>query len=713
MSPRAAPERTGARWAPIRMRSLPISLAILSCAACKPAPVISMDFQRPDLFAAPIPSQDLLDNGHLDLHAYPGRELGEDVLDALGPDVTGFLPPELTRYVKDDLFFVDAALSGLEQQSHGFGLNSGIFFRVDVPGDSKGQRFDLLQPNPSASWSLPSREDSVAHDSPVFLINADVGSPGFLHRSPVDVSFSTKVTQYRPAFLLSVVPWQGQPLAPGTLYAAVVLGAAGGSEPFGQPELLRRLVSGSDTPELSAPARAAYDRALMALQMDGVDTGSLAGLAVFTTDAPMKTLAQAFDTARADGIVSDGPFARSDLFDNYCVYHSTVQMPVYQRGDPPFVPTGGDWVYGADGRLVLQHRERSNVWVTLPRSAPPKGGFPLVVFIRTGGGGDRPLIERGVSDSSWQTLVPGSGPAMEFAREGYAAISVDGPQGGLRNVLGIDEQILVFNFLNPGALRDNIRQTAVEQALLAEWSTQLTVDATDCPGLERKDVTFDGAHVALMGHSMGATIAPLVAALEPRYGAIILSGSGASWIENVLYKEKPWPVAELAEALIGYLPTELSRYDPVVSMVQWGADSADPLNYNRFVLSEAPASQPRHVLMFQGIVDHYIMPNIANAQSASLGLDVGGPYLDAQEPELLLEGTLEESLQWSGRRALPYPISGNREGRTAVVVQHHADSIRDGHEVVFQTEPPKVQYRCFLRSYLHGTPVVVDPDQGC
>src|SRR5205823_6533348 len=105
------------------------------------------------------------------------------------------------------------------------------------------------------------------------------------------------------------------------------------------------------------------------------------------------------------------------------------------------------------------------------------------VFIRTGGGGQRPLIERGVSDASWSLLVPGTGPAMELARAGFAAISVDGPQGGLRNVLGLDEQVLVFNFLNPGALRDNIRQTAIEQALLAGWASGLTLDAADCPGL--------------------------------------------------------------------------------------------------------------------------------------------------------------------------------------------------------------------------------------
>ena len=47
---------------------------------------------------------------------------------------------------------------------------------------------------------------------------------------------------------------------------------------------------------------------------------------------------------------------------------------------------------------------------------------------------------------------------------------------------------------------------------------------------------------------------------------------------------------------------------------------------------------------------------------------------------------------------------------TAVVVQHPEDGIQDGHEVVFQTEPPKHQYRCFLASFAAGKTPVVPPD---
>jgi hypothetical protein len=46
-----------------------------------------------------------------------------------------------------------------------------------------------------------------------------------------------------------------------------------------------------------------------------------------------------------------------------------------------------------------------------------------------------------------------------------------------------------------------------------------------------------------------------------------------------------------------------------------------------------------------------------------------------------------------------------------VVVQHPGDEIEDGHETVFQTDPPKFQYRCFLESFAKGTPRVPVPGE--
>jgi hypothetical protein len=49
---------------------------------------------------------------------------------------------------------------------------------------------------------------------------------------------------------------------------------------------------------------------------------------------------------------------------------------------------------------------------------------------RTGAGGDRPLVDRGVRGANGMPLEPGTGLGRDFAREGVAGISWDGPHGG-------------------------------------------------------------------------------------------------------------------------------------------------------------------------------------------------------------------------------------------------------------------------------------------
>ena len=119
--------------------------------------------------------------------------------------------------------------------------------------------------------------------------------------------------------------------------------------------------------------------------------------------------------------------------------------------------------------------------------------------------------------------------------------------------------------------------------------------------------------------------------------------------------------------------------------------------------------------MVQGIVDHYILPRIANASSAALALDLAGPALD-DSPEYVDQQQALDILHLVGRGQIALPASGNKPPFTQVLVQHAEDGIEDGHEVIFQTEPPQHQYRCFLQSWKSGTPTVpIDAlaDAGC
>jgi hypothetical protein len=604
----------------------------------------------------------------------------------------------------DRVDLINQAL-GLLGSAHGFALAGGVFFRASAALDPA---------------SLPDLNGSVTAGAQVFLASVDPMQPDFLQRRPVDVAFIADGGPLGAKNMLVVLPLQGAPLVPHERYAAVVTTRVhdAGGRALVPSAGMATLASGGQPPSLAAPALAEYRDALTALG-PLVKAQDVAAIAVFTTDDPTAQLTAVRDDALAQhplGALDAAP-TRGEVFPDFCVYSATISVPDYQSGTPPYQSTGGGWQFDAAGHPIFDHMETARVVFTIPRAPMPAGGWPAVVFVRTGGGGDRPLVDRGPSATPeyTQPIVPGTGPALHFARAGFAGIEMDGPLGGLRNTTNGNEDFLIFNVYNAAALRDNVRQSAIELSLLARAAPTLTFDTSDCAGASAA-ARFDGSHLALMGHSMGAWIAPLTLSNEPQFGAAILSGAGGSYIANILDKTKPVDVRPLAEVLLSYERHNraLEAHDPALTILQWAAEPSDPQVYGAQVIRQS--ATPRHVLMLQGIVDHYILPSIANATSLALGLDEAGPAYDADNPEeqMLGQRPLGILLPLVGGAAITLPAAGNRMlagGQvTAVVVQHPGDAIEDGHEVVFQTDPPKHQYRCFLQSFARGLPSVPADD---
>ncbi len=643
--------------------------------ACASSSVVMMEYDTDGFFDRPFPSD--------------ARR------DASGkPIVTGFPNPFA-------IFLVDRVLEIVAQDADGFGTSSGIFFRV--PGG--------VDPG-----SLPTLAGSAEASSPVQLLGVDPTSPDHLVRYPVSVTFAADPGPFGAPDLLSVVPLQGAPLRPKTRYAVVVTRAlrdARGVE-LGVAPAVADLLSGDVPPGMSAEAAEAH-RIFASTEAAGIPSDRIAGLTVFTTGDPVSLLGRAIDHARATALPSPAAaFVRNEEFPTFCVYETTIDMPTYQEGAPPYSSEGGGFAVDAQGLPILGGYERANFVVTVPKREMPAAGYPLLVFSRTGGGGDRPLVDRGVrATPGGEAIEPGTGPALEIARAGFAGASVDGPHGGLRNVSGGDEQLLVFNFQNPLALRDNVRQSALELALMPAILDGVTIDVSDCPGASAPNDAARFDAIAVMGHSMGASIAPLALVFEPRYRGIVLSGAGGSFLANMLHKQKPLPTKPLGELVLGLTAAgyPLTEGDPVLSMLQWAGEPADDPTYGRYVVREPLTGGPRHVLMMQGIVDHYIMPPIANATSLSFGLDLAGPALDGESPELATLDPLVALLPLVGRGAIALPAASNVASAggvaaTAVVTQHAEDGIEDGHEVVFQTDAPKHAYACFLAGLAAGAPRV-------
>ena len=392
----------------------------------------------------------------------------------------------------------------------------------------------------------------------------------------------------------------------------------------------------------------------------------------FTTQDPTAEQALLTQTARALPTPEPGEWTAAEVFEHYCVYESTLDMPVYQQGEPPFQTEGGTFAWEG-GEPVLQGYETARIVVTIPHGPAPAEGWPTVVFSRTGGGGERPLVDHGPADAEGE-IMPGTGVALDFAAVGWAGVSVDGPHGGLRNVTGGDEQFLMFNILNPGAMRDNVRQSALELALLPAALQAVDIQG-ECSG------SLDTDRLVLMGHSMGATIVPLTLAQGGYLGGI-LSGAGGSWIHNIVHKQSPLEVRPIAEAMLDH--PGLSEHSPTLSLVQWAGESADPPVYGAQI-----QEQGLHILQIQGIVDTYILPPMANATSLSLGLDLAGPSLDAEHPELAQFTPYEELIELGGGELV-------EELTSKAVAQYPEDGLQGGHEVLFQRAEPREHIRDFL-----------------
>src|SRR5207302_1087480 len=123
--------------------------------------------------------------------------------------------------------------------------------------------------------------------------------------------------------------------------------------------------------------------------------------------------------------------------------------------------------------------------------------------------------------------------------------------------------------------------------------------------------------LALMGHSVGATVSPLALAADPAhlYQAAIFSGSGGSWISNVLYKQLPRQGLPFSSSnnmdMRGVMESGMllrekieGETNPAISLLQWVGEPADAPVYNRLSADLLSAHQ-QTVLTLQGIVDHY------------------------------------------------------------------------------------------------------------
>ncbi len=271
---------------------------------CGAPPVeIAMDFTRPaTIYDAPVPSEDLRkSDGHVDLSKFPGR---------------------------DGALVITQALSLIENDARGFSTTAGVFM----------QATGTLDPT-----TLPSLEGSVGVAPSVFLMDADPASPDFQRKIPVSVSYEEDGGPYGAPHLVTILPYQGLPLRARTRYEAVITTQVHDAlgRPLAPAPAMADLLAGRAPQGVSNPAaQEMIDGAGIVAKT--IDPTTIAAIAVYRTDAPLDEMdAVVKDTLAASIPQPNAPLAPNDVFPDFCVYSSTIDMPDYQSGVPPYFSDGG------------------------------------------------------------------------------------------------------------------------------------------------------------------------------------------------------------------------------------------------------------------------------------------------------------------------------------------------------------------------------------
>ena len=203
---------------------------------------------------------------------------------------------------------------------------------------------------------------------------------------------------------------------------------------------------------------------------------------------------------------------------------------------------------------------------------------------------------------------------MFYAIAGYAGSSIDGPLGGLRNLTNGNEDFLIFNVGNPArcATTSASRRPSWPSRRTSSSTSASTSPAVPAPSRRATWPRFDMGTMALMGHSMGATILPLHARLRAALPRRAPQRRGRELDrERHLQAAADRRSSASRSVLIGIAGTgyDLTDARPDAVHVPVGVPSAaDPPVYAPPHHARARDGPARNVLMMQGIVDHYIMP---------------------------------------------------------------------------------------------------------
>jgi hypothetical protein len=590
-------------------------------------------------FAAPWPSDTRRHaNGSIDLTGFPGRST---------------VP------------LADVVLGRGEAATFGFGTNSAVFFQTTAA---------------IAPASIPVFADLSTHlRSSAMLLDLDhPGSPPV----PLLADFKVPGTALRPADLLTLLPYPGHPLAPGTRYAAVLFN--GLTDTSGQRLAPAPIISQLDgaapanvSPSTWTQLRDERDAASQAVRSRTLwHPSEMVAFSVFTTQDPtaeMHAIAAAVAALPAPQVLSRTP----DL--SACpaggVSHTTgrLALPRWQQGTPPFINDGGGIVtvngiaqqqgveLGTSGQGVLLD-------MAIPCGPAPAAGWPILLWMNGTGGTARaaPITQLG-------TNLP------------YAVLSIAPYFSGDRNVVAPapfdTPEFQFYNYTNPVGARTNELQQAGDMIYLQRIAQGLAFGPTEAGGVGH----LDASKVVMAGHSQGALTLPLTLAFDPGVKGAFLSSGGADLYHSIVHRGD---VRQLVDGILGSQPGELDIFHPYPQILQTFAEPGDAANYAAHV--------DTNVAIYAGLRDGCSPIEVSVTLAQAMGVPIAHPVTRQPVFGLSLSSTsLEPGL------VVP-PVSGNLpSGKTGVMVE-----VDDGH---FGARDYPAIGRSFVDSLVATGVATVDP----
>ncbi len=455
-----------------------------------------------------------------------------------------------------------------------------------------------------------------------------------------------------------------RPLAERTTYAVLIRSLADAEgHPVYPSAALWALTHGTATEPELARVVPAWSRALRAagLASDDVVAGT-----VFTTQDL---------TTQEDEVLAllDGLEPRLEPAGPCVLTGRTTWCPTTLRVAHPM---GEDRTLTPRAAPSLDDTYELSVDVYLPGEGGA-GPYP-VLFFGHGLAGDRGEA-RGVAD--------------DLADLGFAVVAVDAPAHGDHPTAtpqdGVFQALDFFGVdwrsgsMDVGRLRDGFR--------LATWDKLQLADAVragiDLDGDGVSDL--DATELHWTGHSLGGIMGVPLVALDPGFVSAHLSVPGGR-VSNIVHRGDTFSPLIALMAPPGTVQGEIDRFFP---MLQTAVELGEPANLAaRLVDRDVFATL---------VVGDEIIPN-SSGRFMARALDV------------TLYGPEHQRVEGLAVSAAPLPVSGNRDGRTAVLYQY-VQMVDDGveqqatHSHIYRSETHLTQLRHWLLTLAPGPAEVIAP----